>query len=365
MPLRMLSQVETLRTDPTQVRLTTAAIPDLAPGEVLAEVDRFALTANNVSYAVTGESLGYWKAYPCPPPWGVIPVWGFATVVESRAEGFAPGERFWGLLPMSSHVRLVPGEVSDSAFTDMAPHREGLAPVYNRLLRTQADSPALAGREMERCALLPVFTTAFIIDDFLADNDWFGGRQVIILSASSKTGIALADLLARREGRPVGVVGVTSAANRTYVGQFGDCDEIIAYGDIEGLDPETPTVVVDLAGSADVLARTHRHFAENLTHSCIVGATHWRDGGARKDLPGARPKFFFAPAQIAKRDLDWGPGEVRRRAQVEGLRIADRTAHQRVVQAVTGPELWVEALRDLVAGRVPPDRVLMLSAVTP
>ena len=44
-----------------QVRSAMAAI---AEGEVLVVIDKFGLTANNVSYAVAGDSIGYWDYYP-------------------------------------------------------------------------------------------------------------------------------------------------------------------------------------------------------------------------------------------------------------------------------------------------------------
>jgi hypothetical protein len=37
-----------------------------------------------------------------------------------------------------------------------------------------------------------------------------------------------------------------------------------------------------------------------LRYSCSVGGTHWDEIGGGQDLPGPRPKLFFAPAQIAR-----------------------------------------------------------------
>lgn len=355
-----LTQIETLRADPAKTRVVTRAMPALEPGEVLARIDTFALTANNVSYAVSGEQLGYWGFFPTEAPWGIVPVWGFATIIESRSDGIAVGERVWGFLPMASHLVMQPGKVTRGGFVDMAPHRQALPGLYNRYDRTLDDKPELAALDVERCALTPLFTTAFVIDDFLADNGFFGARQVLVLSASSKTGFGLADLLHRREGRPVQVVGVTSIGNRDFVSALGVCDHVIAYGEIEDLDASIPTVVVDMAGSGEVLARVHRHFADRLAYSCIVGATHWTERGRRPDLPGAPPTFFFAPSQIAKREADWGPGEILRRARNEGLRIARDTAHLRTVETVAGPEACQAAFTEMVAGRVAPDRILML-----
>ena len=37
---------------------------DLADGEVLLKVDRFAFTANNVTYGVVGDRFSYWDFFP-------------------------------------------------------------------------------------------------------------------------------------------------------------------------------------------------------------------------------------------------------------------------------------------------------------
>ena len=52
----------------------------LVDGEVRMAIDKFALTANNVSYAVIGDTFGYWKFFPAEGEWGIVPVWGGAQV---------------------------------------------------------------------------------------------------------------------------------------------------------------------------------------------------------------------------------------------------------------------------------------------
>ena len=94
------------RQDLRQTRL----VPDpdapgrgLADGEARLAVSRFALTANNITYAAFGEQMKYWQFFPAPEAdgadWACLPVWGFAEVVESRAGGGGAGAAFVGLLP--------------------------------------------------------------------------------------------------------------------------------------------------------------------------------------------------------------------------------------------------------------------------
>ena len=83
---------------------------------------------------------------------------------------------------------------------DGAPHRRELSSVYNFYQRCSADPLYEANREAEQALLRPLFTTSFLIDDFLADNADFGAQTVILSSASSKTAYGTAFCIARRRG---------------------------------------------------------------------------------------------------------------------------------------------------------------------
>ena len=57
----------------------------LAAGQVRLAVERFALTANNITYAAFGEAMKYWQVFPAgDAAMGCLPVWGFATVSRTR-----------------------------------------------------------------------------------------------------------------------------------------------------------------------------------------------------------------------------------------------------------------------------------------
>ena len=48
-----------------QHRVTTGPVPmPQAPGQVCFRIDRFALTSNNITYALIGDMLGYWTFFP-------------------------------------------------------------------------------------------------------------------------------------------------------------------------------------------------------------------------------------------------------------------------------------------------------------
>jgi hypothetical protein len=271
----------------------------LAPGEVQLAIDHFALTANNITYAAFGEAMSYWQFFPARAGWGRVPVWGFADVARSRHERIREGERIYGYFPMSSHLVVRADRVREASFVDAAPHRAKLPPVYNQYQRLGADHR----REHEDAQMLfrPLFMTSFVIDDFLARRDFFGAKQIVLSSASSKTALSLAFLLSRRAAPRAEVVGLTSPVHHAFVERTGCYDRILGYEDVERL-ARGPAVYVDMAGNARVLARVHAHFASALAHSCLVGATHWEARGAsfapEAPLPGPKPELFFAPDHI-------------------------------------------------------------------
>lgn len=302
------------RTDLHQARLV--ADPDAPAGRALAEgqarlaIDRFALTANNITYAAFGSAMKYWDFFPAPDPaFGCLPVWGFADVVESRLPGLEPGRRVYGYLPAGTHLVVEPASLSRSGFADAAPHRAALAAVYNRYTFCDADPGWQAEREGLQAVLRPLFTTSFLLEDFLAENDFFGARQVLLSSASSKTAFGTAFCMAARTGHPP-VIGLTSAGNVAFTRALGCYDEVCEYGQVTRLDAAVPALYVDFAGNAALRSTIHHHFAVRLVYSSSIGGTHWSALGAGKDLPGPRPTLFFAPSQVQRRSAPppegWG-----------------------------------------------------------
>ena len=93
----------------------------LQDGQARLHIAQFALTSNNITYAAFGELMKYWQFFPAPDAaWGCLPVWGFATVSESRAEGVAVGRRVYGYLPAGTHLVVTPTRVRETGFFDGA-----------------------------------------------------------------------------------------------------------------------------------------------------------------------------------------------------------------------------------------------------
>jgi hypothetical protein len=318
------------RTDLRRTRFVPAPEPRLDAGQILLRVDRFALTANNVTYGAVGDMVGYWQFFPAEEGWGRIPVWGFADVTRSRHDGIAAGERIYGYFPMSTHVVLEPDHVAPAGFVDATAHRAALPPIYNQYTRVAADPAHDRAREPHIALFRPLFTTAFLLDDFFADQKLFGASAVVLSSASSKTALGLAFLLRSRGCR---VVGLTSAAHGAFVGRTGYYDAVLAYDAVAELPRDTPAVFVDFAGNAAVLGGVHRHLGASLRYSSRVGLTHWEKMGAGDDLPGPAPVFFFAPDQARKRIGDWGAAAFQARVAEAMRRFFDSTtAWLRIVE---------------------------------
>ncbi len=303
-------------------RTECAPQPDspLAPGQARLALRRCALTANNITYAAAGVALSYWDFFPSGTKGqGLLPVWGTADVIESESPDLPVDTRLYGFWPLAETCVLSPKRDAHGAIVDTAPHRAELPAVYNRYAEVKPGAPR---DEDLRALLQPLLATSYLLADFLEDNGYFGARQIIVGSASSKTGLGLCKFLAEHEPRPVRIVGLTSAGNTAFVQGLGACDEVRSYDEI-GQIAQVPSVYVDMAGNSAAKQALHSHLAEHLTHSAAVGMSHWDKFRPDAPLDGVKPQFFFAPAQIAKRREEWGPGEIEKRITAGWKRLAE------------------------------------------
>ena len=128
------------RDDLRECRIADSQPSEIEAGQALLRVDTFGLTANNVTYAVFGEAMHYWDFFPAEQGWGRVPMWGFAEVERSEAEGVEPGTRAFGYLPPSSHLVVVPVDAGEGGFVDGSSHRAALPSAYHRYLTTGAST---------------------------------------------------------------------------------------------------------------------------------------------------------------------------------------------------------------------------------
>ena len=360
--------------------LQTAADAPLAEGQVRCRILRFALTANNITYAAFGAAMNYWQFFPVAgelpeglgegvaEDWGCIPVWGFAEVVQSLHPGVAVGERLYGYWPMASQAILQPTRLSPASFSDGAAHRSGLHAVYNQYQRCSADPFYTADTEDLQALLRPLYLTAWLIDDFLSDNAFFGAADggtspaMLLSSASSKTAYATAARLALRPG--IQVVGLTSAGNVAFCESLGVYHRVLRYDQLDTLAADAPCIYVDFAGNGALRLAVHSRFSA-LAYSCSIGGTHVDQLGGARDLPGPRATLFFAPAQVKKRSADWGAAEFNRRLVTDWQGFIQQVASPAQpwlrVEQHTGPAAVQQAYAEVLGGKGDPRLGHMLS----
>lgn len=344
-------------------RTVESSPPEIEPGEALLRIATFGLTANNVTYAVFGEAMSYWDFFPTAEEgWGRVPVWGFAEVERSEAEGVEAGTRLYGYLPPSSHLVVRPADATTAGFLDASPHREALPSAYHRYLATGEDRFYRPETEEMQLLLRPLFFTSFLIDDQLADEALTERGPIAISSASSKTAIAAAFMLAQREG--IELIGLTSPGSAEFVDGLGIYGSTVTYEEIDSL-PREPTTYVDVSGDGAVRSAVHSHFGDDLLYSMTVGGTHWEELGAGAgELPGPTPVFFFAPDRVVKRGREWGRTGLEARVADAWHPFCEWIGEWLEPIPGTGFEALERAWEDVIEGRVEPSKahVLMLPA---
>lgn len=338
------------RTDLLRTTLVEGEVPEPAEGEAVLRVDRVGVTANNVTYAVLGDAFRYWEFFPAPEPGqGLVPLWGFAEVAASRAPGVEPGQRVYGYLPPSSHLRVRPARPDARGFRDASPHRAELPSPYNAYALTTGDAAYEQDREDLQVLFRPLFFTSFMLADALSDGGLQGARRAVLSSASSKTAYGAAFLL-RAQG--VEVVGLTSPGNTAFTGALGCYDRVLPYDAVRELEP-VPTAYVDLAGSSDLRRALHQHLGDALVRDVVVGVTH-QDSTPAGTLDGVRPQVFFAPEQMRKRTGDWGREGLDDRFGQAWRGFAPFAEQHTDVQVSQGPEGLERVWQEVAAGRSAP-----------
>ncbi len=336
----------------------------LAEGQILLKTSRFAFTANNITYAVAGFRLGYWKFFPSSEEgWGIIPVWGFGEVVESTIEGISKGERFYGYFPMSSHIVMEPAKVSERGFVDAIEHRQQMPVIYNYYTNVQADPGYSLEGESHQSLFKPLFTTSFLIDDFFAEKDFFGAEQIILTSSSSKTAYSLAFLLSlrkKKENNATKIIGLTSPRNVDFVKSLGFYDQVLSYEDLDQLSTETSSNIVDFTGNHNLQFQLQTRLNDQLKYNCLVGLVDWAHMKGEQELP-KKGAFFFAPTFAQQRSKEWGIVEFQKRLGYSWILLNKNLATWFEVQNGTGETAIQKTYQDMLVGKVNPKKGEILS----
>jgi Protein of unknown function (DUF2855) len=330
------------RDDLTSCELADGESPgdELEEGEAQLVIERFALSSNNVTYAVLGDRIGYWRLFPADEGWGRIPAWGYGRVIASRSPALVEGQRMFGLFPMGAYLTVRPAP-HPLGFLDMAPHRAELSPVYNLYLSVSVDD------EDDRALVMrPLFTASVLVDLMLSEADFNGAGTVVVTSASSKTAYGLAHLLRERSVR---TTGLTSSPRREWVEGLGLYDSVLTYDELDALGAPDGAVLVDLSGDRSLVRRVHERLSDELVRSVLVGFTHWEAEGDEEPPPGPAPEIFFAPDEMVRRGREFGR---RFSAAWESFApVAERTMR---IERISEGDALVRLYGDLLHGRADP-----------
>lgn len=342
---------------------TATAVGDrgLSGGTVRAKIDRFAFTANNVTYAIAGDVLGYWQFFPPTDAdgWGMMPIWGFAEIIESNNSDLPVGERLFGFFPPATHLDMAPKEISAARFVDAAKHRSELPQGYNTYYRVAAEPGYDPANDSERMLIWPLHITSFCLWDALQDNDWYGAAQIVIVSASSKTSIGLAYALDDDATAPP-VIGITSARNLGFVKGLDLYQQCVDYKALADIDAKVPTVIVDMAGNGDVMGKLHSQLGGNMARCINVGLTHWDEREAGDDIITERSEFFFAPSHIQRRMQEWGPDGFAEKTSTFMQRTALKSRDWLKIKTVDGLRGLADIYPDVCNGRLAADQGLIV-----
>ncbi len=360
-------QIEIARTDIATAALADLPERELAPGQVEFAIDLVALTANNVTYAALGEKTpflgpdaGYWDFFSERDEPGHLPVWGFATVTRSAAEGIAEGERFYGYWPLASRAVLTAGNVRGSGFTEVTPRRVALPGVYNSYACLAALGDHREGDHDWWPVYRPLFLTGWLIADQFEDEGDFGAATVIVSGASSKTAIGFAQAMKAR-GQGPKLVALASARSAAFTAGTGLYDAVVDYDAIGTIDAEGTVAMVDFAGNPAATRAVHERFGDRLAVDMIVGITHWdAERGQSAPLPGPRPIGFFAPGRMQKRSADWGAQGFRERTEAAWLGFMDTARRLTTIDKRQGADAALAAYRDAVAGKIDPSAGVLI-----
>lgn len=354
----MSQQHEITKSDLRQTSWQEADLPELADGEARLSIDAFALTANNVTYAAFGgPPMHYWNFFPgSADNVGRVPVWGFATVAESKAEGVPVGQRMYGYFPISETLTVIPAKTTARGFFDAAAHRQGLAPIYNFYSYIDTDPAYVEGTEPEQMLFRPLYLTGWMICDSLMEGDP-APDVAIISSASSKTAIAAAHSLKRRG---VKTVGVTSPRNISFVQETGLYDEVFEYDRVADYEPAGNTSYVDFVGRPELTKAVHEICGDTLIRSLIIGATDWEDERAPVEgLSGPAPEFFFVPDYAANRAKQLPDGELDRRTGADLVDFYPVSRNFVTPKMLVGAEAISQAWLDTVDANIPANQGLI------
>jgi hypothetical protein len=295
------------------VEISPSTLPVLARSSIRVRSTIIGLTANNLSYARNGSIFHWWFAYPVqhnfPAPfndltqYGIVPAWGFATVLESSVPSIKPETLIFGLWPLSTlpvDLQLTPAKLPGH-WWETSEHRQKMMPLYNRYM-VDGRKPTFLADEQDpqtidlgweaatrvlwscghllNCFVFPGNSGIKPVHPLVEQLPWsqedadLSTTLLISLSASTKTGLSVADQFIHNRPSAVGPVGflaVASKADKTALGLDGAPfpKKAVTYAQASEADTKTwvqslmetekltRALIMDFGGRGESLKRIH------------------------------------------------------------------------------------------------------------
>ena len=363
-----MKQLQTFKNDLLKTRIVQTQNIEIKEGEISVLIESFAFTSNNVTYGVAGATIGYWQFFKATEDknndWGCIPVWGFAKIIKSNVEELIVGERLFGCFPPGDILNLKPIKVTNQGFADGKEHRKDLPALYNNYIRLSGDANYDASIDNIRSLLFPLHVTSFCICDALEDEAYYEAEQILIVSASSKTAIGVAQGLQETSNTP-SIIGLTSQKNLDFVNNLNCYDEVITYDQLSKVNFNLKSVMVDMAGSREILGTLHGSLGNKMLKCLTVGMTHWDNEVTAEDALGQamlreRTEFFFAPAHIQKRVKDWGYEGYNQKTDEFMEARSNQSIDWMTVKEIAGLENFISTYEKFVRGDINPNEGIIV-----
>jgi Protein of unknown function (DUF2855) len=357
-----LTELHVNRSSIGETRLVELPLGDLADGHIRLQVEHYALTANNITYAQFGDMLDYWNFFPVASDdhsqWGKVPAMGWAQIIESKVAGLEVGGRYYGWFPMATTVDIQ-GTPSSAGFRDDGSNRSKHAGAYRSFVRTDTDGLYTSAEDEHRHELLRgLYITGFLIDYFFVSQSYLGVQQAIVMSASSKTALGYATR-ARETSPHIRLVGVTSAANRMFVENTGAYDQLVTYEELDVVD-SVPSVIIDMAGSGAAVAALHARLGDHIAHSMVVGKSH-HEAAPAMVTGGPQPAMFFAPTSMDVCLAEWGAEGYAERTRSGLAAFIENSKSWMTTSEHRGTEAAQAAWHTLFSGAVEPSTGMIAS----
>lgn len=354
------------KTELSTIAIEQTDLPEVANGQLLLKIDSFGLSANNITYAVLGDTFKYWGFFPAHDNWGVMPVWGFAEVAESKCEGIEPGRRVFGYLPCASHLLVEATKLNKMGFMDAHPARKSISPVYDQYVFCDTDMGYSPDLEDWQITYRPLFMTSFVLAKFVEQlcESLTGPQTIILTSASSKTAYGTAMLLksANQAGKDqVNLIGLTSSKNKAFVAALECYDSVIEYGELSSSDINELVTVLDFAGNKQTLGdiqKTCRQ-ASCQAKTLLIGATDVEGRELNTDEQ-TQGEVFFAPAQVKLLQTQWGPEQFFIQYQQAWTQFLAQVNNKISSESVSGFDNIGSAYQKALSGKIDPEKMLIL-----